>query len=166
MSCVKRYTHIWKSDIIAADVRNIQILPVSWKLNTSRPTRHTPLLQKCKPPGVCLPYVLVLHTFPEQTAETAQHSTREHTTQQENTQHNKQYSIMWPPEHKKLISFWPSHQTAWRNSKAPIACGDGQRTPDRNNSGSQEKIQKYNRPEMDTTTHNTLNIKRLGESHT
>ena len=53
-----------------------------------------------------------------------------------------------------------------RNSKAPIACGDGQRTADRNNSGLQEKIQKYNRPEMDTTTHNTFNIKRLGEPHT
>jgi len=63
---------------------------------------------------VCLPYVLVLQTFPEQTAEIAQHSTRdsttapetaqqhqrqhnstrEYTTAPENTQHNKQYSIM------------------------------------------------------------------------
>lgn len=90
---------------IAADVRNIQILPVSWILNTSAPYRHKPFFSKCKPPGVCLRYVLALHTLPEQTV-------GDSTTQQENTQHNKQYSNLWPPEYKKFISFWPSHQTS------------------------------------------------------
>ena len=133
--------------------------------NWTHPPLHAtrPLYRNVNHPGVHVPCSLV-SSRPQSIADDTQHHI---TTPRE--RNNKRIRILSvkPSEHNKPVAFWPSHQTAWRNSKAPYSLWRWtENTRQKQQRITQEKIQKYNRPEMDTTTHNTLNIKRLGESHT